>query len=988
MANMRLVRNENVAGHGSKEVKGKTHTYYQVLIDARDCPHISQRSQTEAVTFLANHDDSRALYAIPGLDYVSHEDILPYSSTDQVPIQHELFERFLMYDQTKVPPFVARDTLCAWQEKNHPWLELSDVHRETTENIRVTVIPFYMGMREAQNSHVYWWRYCIRLENLDSEVVQLRERHWRIFSLSGTLETVRGRGVVGREPVLSKEQPAFQYSSHVSLQASSGHMWGTFRFERPDGSHFDVRIPPFSLESNKDEKTPPSGLHWNLVVIHGGGTGTGLWAGIDALQWCPQVLAEKRSLGSRDGPPHLVAVVLLHSRPAAQDTLRLLQSQDSAVVRVNEGRAGGFALLCPRLKQRWRFVTAQAGDLHTVLDLAKVADSLLFILDAVDGWDSAGEHCLSCLFAQGLPSYALAVPGGTDLPPKKRIDARKKLAKAIEKRFPEAKLFPLNTEQESSLLLRHLSTQKQRHLTFRDRRAHLLAYTAEFVPGQESDLVGTLKVSGFVRGQTLDVNSLVHIVGHGDFQVSQVDAPPDPLSLNPRVVKGQKRSQDMEIQEDPVNGTDEMEEDVKVLMKADPSKQESLQSEVVPDPMEGEQTWPTEEELQEAEDSLKANRRVVKVPKGTSKYQAAWIVDDGEEGSEKDDDEDDDIDDDLMEEAVSQEGESSEEEPGEEESETMTVSECLRDDQYDEKMEEDEQMLERYKQERMDEMFPDEVDTPRDVPARVRFQKYRGLKSFRTSPWDPKENLPRDYARIFQFQDFSRTRKHLFRQIEKEETEGASMSVLNFLVRRHLSNTEPVRAKEELIFHCGFRRFRASPLFSQHTSADKHKLERFLRPDAALVVTVYAPITFPPASVLLFKQRSNGMHDLIATGSLLSVDPDRIVIKRLVLSGHPFKIFTKTAVVRYMFFNREDVMWFKPVELRTKWGRRGHIKEPLGTHGHMKCHFDGQLKSQDTVLLNLYKRVFPKWTYDPHVPEPVPWVRSESALPEQEEEME
>ncbi|PKU38289.1 polymerase delta-interacting protein 2 [Limosa lapponica baueri] len=201
-------------------------------------------------------------FSFSGLDYVSHEDILPYSSTDQVPIQHELFERFLMYDQTKVPPFVARDTLCAWQEKNHPWLELSDVHRETTENIRVTVIPFYMGMREAQNSHVYWWRYCIRLENLDSEVVQLRERHWRIFSLSGTLETVRGRGVVGREPVLSKEQPAFQYSSHVSLQASSGHMWGTFRFERPDGSHFDVRIPPFSLESNKDEKTPPSGLHW------------------------------------------------------------------------------------------------------------------------------------------------------------------------------------------------------------------------------------------------------------------------------------------------------------------------------------------------------------------------------------------------------------------------------------------------------------------------------------------------------------------------------------------------------------------------------------------------------------------------------------------------------------------------------------------------------------------------------------------------------
>lgn len=42
-----------------------------------------------------------ALALLPGLDYVSHEDILPYNSTEQVPIQHELFERFLMYNPTK-----------------------------------------------------------------------------------------------------------------------------------------------------------------------------------------------------------------------------------------------------------------------------------------------------------------------------------------------------------------------------------------------------------------------------------------------------------------------------------------------------------------------------------------------------------------------------------------------------------------------------------------------------------------------------------------------------------------------------------------------------------------------------------------------------------------------------------------------------------------------------------------------------------------------
>ncbi|XP_050353249.1 polymerase delta-interacting protein 2 isoform X1 [Nymphalis io] len=252
-----------------KEVKGRTHTFYQVLIDTRDAPYITvqthidmrpewkkKRAQTEAVTFLGNQESSRSLYAIPGLDYVAHDDIIPYTSVERVPLQHELFDKFLMHNPDKDPPFIAQETLRAWQKKNHPWLELSDVHRETTEGVRVTVIPFYMGSRESQNSAVYWWRYCIRLENLGSQAVQLRERHWRIFSLSGTLETVRGRGVVGQEPLLARHSPAFQYSSHVSLQAPSGHMWGTFRMEREDGYTFDCRIPPFSLESKPDEGAP------------------------------------------------------------------------------------------------------------------------------------------------------------------------------------------------------------------------------------------------------------------------------------------------------------------------------------------------------------------------------------------------------------------------------------------------------------------------------------------------------------------------------------------------------------------------------------------------------------------------------------------------------------------------------------------------------------------------------------------------------------
>lgn len=62
---------------------------------------IFQRAQTEAVTFLGNQESSRSLYAIPGLDYVAHEDIIPYTSAEKTPLQHELFDKFLEYDVNK-----------------------------------------------------------------------------------------------------------------------------------------------------------------------------------------------------------------------------------------------------------------------------------------------------------------------------------------------------------------------------------------------------------------------------------------------------------------------------------------------------------------------------------------------------------------------------------------------------------------------------------------------------------------------------------------------------------------------------------------------------------------------------------------------------------------------------------------------------------------------------------------------------------------------
>ncbi|XP_035011279.2 pre-rRNA-processing protein TSR1 homolog [Hippoglossus stenolepis] len=757
------------------------------------------------------------------------------------------------------------------------------------------------------------------------------------------------------------------------------------------------------------------------------------------------VLTEKRRLGSRDGPPHLVAVVSLHAGVDAGAVTKLLRGEGAGGLLHQErcitGISDSFGLILPRFKQRFTFLSHSTADMHSLLDVVKIADSLLFVLDSTEGWDSYGEYCLSCLFAQGLPSHALVCQGVFDLPMKKKVDSRRALSKITEVRFPDTRLFALDSEQDGILLLRHLGTQRQRKLGFRSRRSHMLGQNVTFTPNSPAEGtggntgLGTLCVSGYVRGRPLRVDRLVHICGHGDFQLSQIDAPPDPLPLifTSRPVKLGKGGD--------TNMLDTIEDEapVRVLMKADPSCRESLQNEADVDPMDGEQTWPTETELLEAEEARKS-KRVMKVPKGTSDYQATWIVDeDAEENGEIEEEssDDDDDDDDMLDEAMDGEDEEinsqdagsccSEEEEEEEEEEVCPPERVGADQRYDEHIDEaaEEEDLKRYREARANVHFPDEVDTPLQASAKNRFQRYRGLKSFRSSPWDPMENLPVNYSRIFQFKNFERTRHRILAEAAQEEEEGAmagwyvtlhiidvplsvmesvqsgkplvlvsllpheqKMSVMHVLVRRHPSNTEPIKSKEELVFHCGFRRFRASPIFSQHTSADKHKMERFLRPDAPTVVSVYAPITFSPAGVLLFRQHNDGIQDLVATGSLLSCDPRRVVLKRIVLSGHPFKINRRSAVVRYMFFNRDDIMWFKPVELRTKWGRRGHIKEALGTHGHMKCVFDNQLPSQDTVMMNLYKRVYPRWTYDPYVPSSLPWVKREGPVEADDSDME
>lgn len=63
-------------------------------------------------------------------------------------------------------------------------------------------------------------------------------------------------------------------------------------------------------------------------------------------------------------------------------------------------------------------------------------------------------------------------------------------------------------------------------------------------------------------------------------------------------------------------------------------------------------------------------------------------------------------------------------------------------------------------------------------------------------------------------------------------------------------------------------------------------MERFLHAGRFSIASVYAPITFPPLPLIVMKSRGDfSTPVLAAVGSLKSIDPDKIILKKIILTG-------------------------------------------------------------------------------------------------------
>jgi ApaG protein len=126
--------------------------------------------------------------------------------------------------------------------------ELARMYRAVTRQIEVTVEPNFMPKRSSVEKREYFWSYTIVITNTGAETVQLRTRHWIITDATGRQENVRGKGVVGEQPVLAPGE-RFEYTSGVPLPTASGFMTGRYQMVSESGEQFEIDVPMFSLDS-------------------------------------------------------------------------------------------------------------------------------------------------------------------------------------------------------------------------------------------------------------------------------------------------------------------------------------------------------------------------------------------------------------------------------------------------------------------------------------------------------------------------------------------------------------------------------------------------------------------------------------------------------------------------------------------------------------------------------------------------------------------
>ena len=240
-------------------------------------------------------------------------------------------------------------------------------------------------------------------------------------------------------------------------------------------------------------------------------------------------------------PPYVVAIV----GPPKVGKSTLLRCLVKNFTRQSLSEIHGPVTIVSGKKRRLTLLECAGNDINSMIDVAKVADLVLLLVDASFGFEMEVFEFLNICQVHGFPRIMGVL---THLDGYKNNKALQRTKKIMKHRFwtevyQGAKLFYLSgmvhgeyQRTEVHNLGRFISVMKFRPLQWRQAHPYLLIDRLEDISNPEDVRVNAkcdrkVSIYGYVRGAHLRNKARVHLPGCGDFVVNEVTLLPDPCPL-------------------------------------------------------------------------------------------------------------------------------------------------------------------------------------------------------------------------------------------------------------------------------------------------------------------------------------------------------------------------------------------------------------------------------------------------------------------------